>query len=113
MFEKITAKDIMAINLQFAEGNFMNKSSLLYALDQANESKSWLKQCAFLVRAILIDHVFEEGNKRTAAAVIVGFFEENALSFHPEEIAEVVAQIVTKNITDLIATERLIKNAII
>ncbi len=113
MFEKISAKDVIVMNQRFADGRMMNQSSLLYALDQANKTNSWLRACAVLVRAILVDHVFEEGNKRTAAGVIVAFLEENENNFHPENIAQVVAEIVTKNITDIITIERLIKNVIV
>ncbi len=113
MFEKISIKDIVTINQQFANGTFVNKSSLIYALDQANQSGSWLRACAHLVRAMLIDHVFEEGNKRTAAGIIIGFFEENKLSFHPEEVSRAVTKILLKNITSITTIERVIKNAII
>lgn len=113
MFEEISAKDIIAMNKSFADGHMMNQSSLLYALDQSNKTTSWLRACAMLVRAILIDHVFEEGNKRTAAAIIVAFLEENGNNFHPENIARVVAEVVIKNITEITTIERMIKNVII
>ena len=36
----------------------------------AKKTENWTKALAFLAGAILIDHVFEEGNKRTAALLI-------------------------------------------
>ena len=113
MFERISLKDIVAINNQFANGSMLNKSSLAFALDQANNSGSWLRACAYLVRAVLIDHVFEEGNKRTAAGIIVGFFETNDLKFHPEEVSKAIATILMKNITSITTIERVIKNAVV
>lgn len=113
MFETISVKDIIVFNRQFADGRFVNESSLLFALDQANKSGSWLRACAHLVRAVLIDHVFEEGNKRTAASIIVAFFEQQDLSFHPEEVAKAIATILMRNMTSLTAIERVIKNAIV
>lgn len=113
MYERISKKDIIAINLKFDKGHVVNDSSLDFALDQANESKSWLKSCAVLVRAVLIDHVFEEGNKRTAAGIITGFFEENEMQYNPEEIAKGIAKILMKNIISMAEIERVILNAVI
>jgi len=113
MYERISIKDIIAFNRHFADGTMVNQSSLVFALDQANKSGSWLRACAYLVRAVLIDHVFEEGNKRTAAAIIVAFFEEQGIAFHPEHIAKAITSILTKNTTSIINIERVIKNAII
>lgn len=108
MSEKITKKDIIAINQQFDAGTIINNSSLDFALDQANKSKSWLNGCAVLVRAILIDHVFEEANKRTAAGIIVSFFEQNNMIYDPEKVARIIARILMKNITSIKETEDLI-----
>jgi prophage maintenance system killer protein len=91
----------------------VNAGSLAFALDQANTSGSWLRACAYLVRAVLIDHVFEEGNKRTAAGIIVGFFKDNNLSFHPEEVSRAITFILMKHITAITHIERVIKNAIV
>lgn len=113
MYEKISKKDIIAINQNFDKGHVINSGSLDFALSQANESKSWLKSCAVLVRAVLIDHVFEEGNKRTAAGIITGFFEENEQQYNPEEVAKGIAKILMKNITSITEIERVILNAII
>lgn len=113
MFERISKKDIIAINLKFDKGNIINNGSLDFALDEANKSKSWLKSCAVLVRAVLIDHIFEEGNKRTAAGIITGFFEENELLFNPEKIFSGIAKILMKNITSIAKIEEVILDAII
>ena len=113
MFETVSEKDIIAINNKFDNGTVVNHGSLAFAVEQANKSGSWLRACAYLVRAILIDHVFEEGNKRTAAGVIVGYFEEQEAHYHPEDVAKAVAKILMKNMTSLSKIEQVIKNAII
>jgi prophage maintenance system killer protein len=113
MYERFSVKDIIAINQQFDRGAMINEGSLTYALDRANKSGSWLRACAYLVRAVLIDHVFEEGNKRTSAAIIVGFFEEHELIYHPEKVAKGITVILLKNITSITAIERVIKDAIV
>lgn len=113
MFETISKKDIISVNKQFDSGTVINESSLVYALNQANQTKSWLRACAFLVRAILLDHTFEEGNKRTAAAILAGFFEEHELNYDPEKIAQAIVLMLTKNITNITKIEKVILNAII
>lgn len=113
MFEKISKKDIISINMQFDKGHIINSSSLEFALNQANDSKSWLRSCAALVRAVLIDHVFEEGNKRTAAAIMAGFFADNNILYDPEKISKSIVKILMKNMTSMVNIEREILNAII
>lgn len=113
MWESVTKKDILSINRQFDKGQMINESSLEYALNQANETKSWLRACAILVRAILIDHVFEEGNKRTSAGVITAFFEQHNLRYDPEKIAKTITKILMKNTTSLAKIEKEIANDII
>lgn len=113
MWEVVTKKDILAINRQFDKGQVINESSLEFAINQANQTKSWLRACAILVRAVLIYHVFEEGNKRTTAGIMISFFEENNLKYDPEKIAKTVAKILMKNITNLSKIEREVLNAII
>ncbi len=113
MYERITLKDIMRINQQFDKGKVINKGSLAYAVSEANRTKSWLRSCAVLSRAVLIDHIFEEGNKRTTAAIITGFFEERNIIYDPEKVARAVTTILMKNITNISTIERVITNAII
>ena len=113
MYENISKKDIIAINQKFDKSHIINNSSLDYALKLANHSKSWIKACAILVRAVLIDHVFEEGNKRTSAAIITAYFEQNNLNYDPEKVAKAVTIILMNNTTNLIEIEKVILNAII
>ena len=113
MFEHITKKDVLALNQQFSHGTIVNEGSLSFALFQANKTTSWLRACALLVRAVLIDHTFEDGNKRTSAAIIVTFFEERKVHYKPEDISKIIITMVTKNITKLNDIEREIKNVII
>lgn len=113
MYENISIKDILAINQRFANGHIINEGSLTFALDRANNAGSWLQACAYLVRAVLIDHVFEDGNKRTAAGIIVGFFDAQGLMFHPEKIAKAVTVILMKNMTSINNIEMVIKDAVV
>lgn len=108
----ITKKDIIEINREFDKGILVNESSLNFALSSIKSTKDWIKQLAYIIRAILIDHVFEEGNKRTAAALIMVFVEENKLIYDPEKVNQMVIEILKKNINDIDKIRRMIKNVI-
>ncbi|HIH13314.1 TPA: hypothetical protein HA242_06345, partial [Candidatus Woesearchaeota archaeon] len=62
----LTRKDLKNLNLQFSNGQVHNESSLDFVLTQTARSPHWYKTMCLLTRAILLDHIFEDGNKRTA-----------------------------------------------
>lgn len=108
----LTPKDIIAINEEFHTGKISNQASLDYALEMIQNSRNWLKSSALLMRAILVDHVFEEGNKRTAAAVVMTYAEIHGLYCNPDKLNSVIVRVIVKNITDIRTIERMIKHAI-
>jgi prophage maintenance system killer protein len=112
MYELTSMKDIIAINQLFDEGGLVNPGSLDFAIEASNREKSWLKATAIIVRAVLIDHAFEEGNKRTAAAIIMGSFEEQALLYDRDKVSKGVVLILRKNITSIEKIQKVIKDAI-
>ena len=108
----INKQDVIEMNKQFDKGRLVNESSLDFAFSNLQDTKDWLKKSAYLTRAILIDHVFEEGNKRTAALLIRSILEMQNLAYDPQKIDALVITILKKNITDVNEIKRLIKNAI-
>ena len=82
-----------------------------YAVKINARSRNWLRSAAIFTRSILIDHVFEDGNKRTAAAVIMLIMELNKIDFDAEQIPKIVVYILKKNLTSVKQIERHIKNA--
>lgn len=110
----INKKDIIGINKDVGcNGVFSNESSLDFALSIVKQKKSWLFELSYLVRSLLVDHVFQDGNKRTAATVISSFLEEKNLDYDKESIIKIILQISKKNISDVNKIMRLIKNVII
>lgn len=110
----INKKDIVGINKEIGcNGEFSNESSLEFALSIVKQKKSWLFELSYLVRSLLVDHVFQDGNKRTASTVIMTFFDQKNLSYDKEKIIMVILQISKKNINDINKIMRLIKNVII
>ncbi|MBW2965643.1 hypothetical protein KY342_00905 [Candidatus Woesearchaeota archaeon] len=103
--------ELININKKFARGIVVNKSSIEFALSSI-KTKSWIDQVAYLIRAILLDHVFEDGNKRTAASIIIAYYTEFEIGFDPQKITEVIIKITSKNINNVSKIKRMIKNVI-
>ena len=108
----LSKKDIITANKLLDRGKVMNEGSLDFAVKTQERSKNWLRSAAILTRAILIDHVFEDGNKRTAATVIMALMELNHVLYDPEKIPTIITTILKKNETNIQTIERHIKHAI-
>jgi prophage maintenance system killer protein len=107
----LSKKSIISINEHFDNGHVINEGSLDFAINEARKSENWLKSLAILVREILIDHIFEDGNKRTAAAVIIAWLEIENLHYNADKINQLIVKILKKNITNINEIMELIKNA--
>jgi prophage maintenance system killer protein len=108
----VTKKDIVAFNQEFEDGAVHNDASLDFALSYARKTENWHKALAWLVRAILIDRVFEEGNKRTAALLIKSYVEFESHKTYDDRIVKMIKEILLRNITDINKIEEMIKDAI-
>ena len=74
----LNKKDLIGINQQVgSNGKFHNEDSIDFALSIAKQNKSWLYELSYLVRSLLVDYVFQDGNKRTAFLVTVYSLEKN------------------------------------
>ncbi len=107
----LSKKDLIVLNQQFHTCRFANESSLDYALGITRQSRNWLKTAAILMRAILVDHVFEDGNKRTAAAVMRTYLEMQCITYDDDSVNKTVLEISKRHIKDIRKIERMIKNA--
>lgn len=108
----LSKKDIISINKEFDAGIIVNESSLDYVLTTMRKNKNWLKAAALLVRAILVDHVFADGNKRTAAGIMMAYLDMGGFDYDADAVAKTVVRIIKQNITDVRKIERLIRNVI-
>lgn len=114
MYKVLTKKDIIRINQEIGEeGQFNNESSLEYALSMIKHKKSWLYELSFVVRSLLVDHVFKDGNKRTALIIMITYIEDENLEHDKEKLSKTILDISRKNINDINKIQRLIKSAII
>ena len=72
----ISKEDLIRINKGFG-GNIHNESSLDFALGQQENNKfGEYTKLAYLLRAILVDHAFQDGNKKTAMFVVYTFADQ-------------------------------------
>ena len=112
MCMNISKEDIVRIAKGF-DGVLRNPSSLDFALEKQNEVKLGpYKKLAYLMRAILVDHPFSDGNKKTAMFVALAFAEENKKQVDEELLKHHILSIASKNIIDIRAIEERMKNAI-
>ena len=108
----ISKEDLIRINHGFG-GDLRSDSSLEYALDvQKNNRLGLYKKLAYLLRAILVDHPFSDGNKRTAMFLCLNFAEENNKQVDRELLLEQIISIAKHNITEIRNIEYRIKNCI-
>lgn len=112
MCMKISKEDLIRINAGFG-GHLRNDASLDFALQQQDNNKiGEYKKLAYLIRAILVDHPFSDGNKRTATYLAFAFSNEYNKQIDNELLAHQMLSIASKNITEIRAIEERLKNAI-
>lgn len=112
MCMNIRKEDIVRIAKGF-EGNLRNESSLDFALEKQSDKKlGEYKKLAYLLRAILVDHPFSDGNKKTAMFVAFAFAEQLNKVVDEELLKHHILSIASKNITEIRTIEERIKNAI-
>ena len=109
---KISKEDLIRINKGFG-GDLRNASSLDYAFEKQHEKKlGEYKKLAYMFRAILVDHPFSDGNKRTAAYFALTFAEENNKQVDRDLMLHHILSIAKDNRTNIRQIEWRLKNAI-
>ena len=110
----INKKDIARINQEIGgNGLFQNESSLDFALSIIKQKKSWLYELSYLLRGLLVDHAFQDGNKRTALIIAITYLEDRDLEYDKESIIKIIWEISKKNVKDINKITRMIKSAIV
>ncbi len=103
--------DVIDVNRQFSSGTVINRGSLDFALSAVLRRKDWREQLSYVVRALLCDNVFEDGNKRTAAAYIMAVLESFKRRYDSFKIDRLVLKIAKNNISDVKKIKRMIEHA--
>ena len=112
MCMEISKEEIIRINRCFW-GGLRNDSSLDFAIDiQQNKKIGEYKKLAYLLRAILVDHPFSDGNKRTAMYLALKFTEGSNKQLDRDLLLHHIISIAKNNIIELKNIEYRLKNAI-
>ena len=112
MCMNISKENIVRIAKGFL-GNLRNSASLEFALDKQRDKKlGEYKKLAYLLRAILVDHPFSDGNKKTAMFVAFAFAGEHNKKVDDELLKHYILSIASRNIIKIRAIEERIRNAI-
>ena len=109
---KITEKDVISINQKFDEGIIVNRGSLDFALSSIRKSQDWQEQIAYLLRALLVDHIFKDGNKRTATDLLATALEREDFYFDNDGILKLTIKIAKDNVSDIKEIKKLIAGVI-
>ena len=110
MCMKIRKEDIVRIEGGFG-GTLRNPSSLDFALEkQQNKKLGEYKKLAYLLRAILVDHPFSDGNKKTAMFIAFAFAEQFKKNVNEDLIKHHILSIASKNIIEIRAIEERLRS---
>ena len=107
-----TKENLLRINKGFG-GGLRNDASIDFAIQmQENRKLGDYKKLAYIWRAILVDHPFTDGNKRTAMFIAFAFAEESKKQPDRDLLLHHILSIASKNLTEIRQIEWRLKNAI-
>lgn len=106
---EINKKEIIKINKKLG-GNLSRNGSLDFALDRIkDEKRNVFKKVAYLVRAIIVDHPFSDGNKRTALEIIIKELNKKDIKCDIKKLTKAIVKIAKRNIHQIIKIERMLR----
>lgn len=106
---EINKDRIIRINKELG-GNLSRNGSLDYALDMArHEKRNPYKRVAYLVRAIIVDHPFVDGNKRTALEIVIRELYEENIVCDIKKLTKTIVKIAKNNVASIIKIERMMR----
>ena len=112
MCMEISKEDLLRINGGFG-GNLIDGSSIDFAIDmQQNKRLGDYKKLSYLLRAILVDHPFLDGNKRTATFLVLDFAEQNDKQVDREALIQQIISIAKQNIVNIRNIEQRLRSCV-
>ena len=112
MCMKISKEDLIRINNGFG-GSLRSGSSIDFAFEKTRDKKIGIyKKLSYLVRSIIVDHSFSDGNKRTAMFIAFAFATEHNKQVDRELLLHHLTSIAKKNEVNIRNIEWRLKNAI-
>jgi len=86
-----------------------SSSSLDFAEDRTSKEKNIYKKLAYFIRAIVVDHPFDDMNKSTATIFTTRELERNDINFNLESLQRAIKKIAKNNISNLNTIESMIR----
>ena len=109
---EIEIEDLLRINKGFG-GNVFRTASLEYAIEKMKSKRiGFYTKLAYLFRAILIDHPFSDGNKRTAMFFAFFFADKSKKTINKDILTHHILSISKNNISDIRNIKRRLITAI-
>jgi len=105
----ITKETMVFVNKKFANGTLINGS-----LDFAIKVKTdhMFGNLPHILRALLVDHSFEDGNKRTAAFLLINYCEENRVPCNEERVVKTIRRMAQTNPSEITKIRSMMKYAL-
>jgi len=101
---RITREEILKLNSSLG-GNLVNSNSLDYSISRFNHEDNRFKTCAFIIRGIVVDHPFSDGNKRTAVYVCMHELGDCG----DEKLSKFIVKIAKENISNINKIEKMLR----
>lgn len=104
---------LIELNKKFSDGKLLNKNSFDFTIDYVNyEVKKELDKLCYLIRNMLTQHFFIDGNKRVSAILITNYFKKMKLKYRENQIPKICISIAKNNIRDIWKIRSMIQNAV-
>ena len=103
----LTKEEVISINHKLG-GALRSDSSLEFAFSAA-EGKSDRGKLALLWRAVLIDHPFDDANKRTIEVITRIYAKAKGYKIDTKRLVKEIIEVSKENVQDLKTIERRIK----
>ena len=100
----IKTESIIRINRKHG-GVLINRGNLEFAVDAANSEGNIYRSNAHLLRGIIQNHPFSDGNKSTASEIVLGRFSKRGIDCDKEPFERGMVRLARENNTPLIKIE--------
>lgn len=91
---------IIQINTNYG-GKLVREGSLDFACDKITTERNIYRKCAYLVRAIVVDHPFSDYNKSTASAIVIEEMYKEGIACDEKILSKTMVKIAQENLIDI------------
>ncbi|MBU0958398.1 MAG: Fic family protein [Nanoarchaeota archaeon] len=104
----VDVNNLIKINKKHG-GVLIDRSNLEFAVDSANKEKDIYKSNAYLIRGVIVNHPFLDGNKSTASEIVLKRFKKEGIKCNREKFSSGLISIAKNNIGSIDKIERRLK----